>query len=59
MFCIICALGLFFTHTSSFLISMDKGSDDYRDYKIFIQNPSRGLLSIFVAIYLLKTEMDK
>lgn len=35
---------------------MDKGDDGYRDYKIFIQNPSRGILNIFVAIYLLKTE---
>lgn len=35
---------------------MDKGDNDYRDYKIFIQNPSRVILSIFVAIYLLKTE---
>ena len=35
---------------------MDKVDDDYRDYKIFIQNPSRVILSIFVAIYLLKTE---
>jgi len=35
---------------------MDKGDDDYRDYKIFSQNPSGVILSIFVAIYLLKTE---
>lgn len=35
---------------------MDKGDDDYRDYKIFTQNPSGAFLSIFVAIYLLKTE---
>lgn len=46
----------FLTHTLSSLISMDKGDDGYRDYKIFIQNPPRGILNIFVAIYLLKTE---
>lgn len=35
---------------------MDKGADDYRDYNVFIQNPPRAILNIFVAIYLPKTK---
>lgn len=46
----------FSAHILSCLISMDKGHDDYRDYKIFTQNPSRVILRIFVPLYLLKTE---
>lgn len=37
---------------------MDKGDDDYWDYKIFIQSPSRDILSIFVAIYIYSKQND-